>query len=93
MPHHSAFTGTTAKPELDSDEEESESEERPLRRSVTRARSRYAPVKPERDYAAIVYNIVLLTLVMFFTTVVGSGIALKMGWVEDLGPLIEFLKP
>ncbi|KAF9177222.1 EH domain-containing protein 1 [Haplosporangium sp. Z 11] len=93
LPHHSTFTGTTAKPELDSDEEESESEERPLRRSVTKARSRYAPVKPERDYAAIVYNIVLLTLVLFFTTVVGGGIALKMGWVEDLGPLIEFLKP
>ncbi|KAG0018017.1 Dynamin [Entomortierella chlamydospora] len=96
LPHHSSFTGTTARPEVDS-EEDDESEDRPLKhglsRNGTRTRSRYAPVKPERDISAIVYNIVLLTLVMFFATVVGGAIAMKMGWVDGLGPLIEFLRP
>ncbi|KAF9112384.1 hypothetical protein BGX27_003460 [Mortierella sp. AM989] len=96
LPHHSSFTGTTVRPEVDS-EEEDEAEDRPLKRSLsrsgTRTRSRYAPVKPERDVSAIVYNIVLLTLVLFFTTVVGGAIAMKMGWVDGMGPLIEFLRP
>lgn len=67
----------------------------PLTRNLTRSgtRSRYAPVKPERDMSAIIYNIVLFTLVLFFTTIVGGGIAMKMGWVDGMGPLIEFLKP
>ncbi|KAF9149505.1 hypothetical protein BG015_008711 [Linnemannia schmuckeri] len=97
LPHHSSFTGTTARPELDSDDEDLENDDpkQPLKRNLTRTgtRSRYAPVKPERDMSAIIYNIVLFTLVLFFTTVVGGGIAMKMGWVDGMGPLIEFLKP
>ncbi|KAF9566658.1 hypothetical protein EC968_003606 [Mortierella alpina] len=95
LPHHSSFTGTTAKPQMDSDDDEDNSEERPLKRGLSRAgtRSRYAPAKPERDVSAIVYNIVLFTLILFFTTVVGGGIAMKMGWIDGMGPLIEFLKP
>ncbi|KAF9909997.1 3-hydroxyisobutyryl-CoA hydrolase [Linnemannia zychae] len=99
LPHHSSFTGTTARPELDSEDEDfedSKDPKSPLKRSLSRAGtrpSRYAPVKAERDVAAIVYNIVLFTLVLFFATVVGGGIAMKMGWVDGMGPLIEFLKP
>lgn len=96
LPHHSSFTGTTARPELDSeDEDENDDPKQPLKRNLTRTgtRSRYAPAKPERDMSAIIYNIVLFTLVLFFTTVVGGGIAMKMGWVDGLGPLIELLKP
>ncbi|KAF9427083.1 hypothetical protein BGZ94_005494 [Podila epigama] len=94
LPHHSTFTGTTAKPEVDS-EDESLHQDGPQGRGLARqgTRSRYAPAKPERDMAAIVYSIVLFTLVMFFATVVGGGVALKMGWVDGLGPLVEFLRP
>jgi hypothetical protein len=72
------FTGTTAKPELDSEDEDDE----PRQRGLARTRSRYAPAKPERDVSAIVYSIVLFTLVLFFTTVVGGTVAIKMGWVD-----------
>ncbi|KAG0243473.1 hypothetical protein BGX31_010666 [Mortierella sp. GBA43] len=76
LPHHSSFTGTTARPEA-----VSEDEDEPLEPALskTRRRSRYAPVKPEHDIAAIVYSIVLFTLAMFFATVVGGAIAIRMG--------------
>lgn len=94
LPHHSTFTGTTAKPEIDSEDEILE-EDGNQKRGLTRqgTRSRYAPVKAERDVAAIVYNIVLFTLILFFATVVGGGVAVKMGWVDGLGPLVELLRP
>ena len=65
-----------------------------MKRNLTRAgtRSRYAPVKAERDPSVIIYSIILF-LMFFFATVVGGGIAMKMGWIDGLGPLIELLKP
>ncbi|KAF8963978.1 EH domain-containing protein 1 [Entomortierella lignicola] len=96
LPHHSSFTGTMARPEVDSDEDDDD-EERPLKsglsRNGTRTRSRYAPVKTERDIHSIMFNIVLFTLVMFFAAVVGSVIAMKMGLMDIRGPLNEFLRP
>ncbi|KAG0329827.1 EH domain-containing protein 1 [Dissophora globulifera] len=95
LPHHSSFTGTTARPEIET-ESEDESESRPLRRggaSKTGTRSRYAPAKAERDMSAIVLNIVMLTLVMFFAVVVGGAVGTKMGWIDGMGPLIELLRP
>jgi len=93
LPHHSSFHGTTARPEIDSEDEDKDSEDRPLRKGLSRTatRSRYAPAKQERDMAAIMYSIIVFTLVLFFTTVVGGGVAMKMGY--DMGPLLDLLKP
>ncbi|KAG0248442.1 EH domain-containing protein 1 [Actinomortierella ambigua] len=102
LPHHAAFHGTTARPELNSEDEDEDEDEdasgRPLNRSLsrvgTRTKSRYAPIKPDRNWAAIVYNIIVFSLVIFFTTVVGLAVAIKMEWVDRqlvLGPILNLL--
>ncbi|KAG0224021.1 EH domain-containing protein 1 [Actinomortierella wolfii] len=104
LPHHASFHGTTARPELNSEDEEDDDDAtdangRPLKRTLsrvgTRTKSRYAPIKPERDWAAIVFNIIVFTLVLFFTTIVGLAVAIKMNWVDRqliLDPILNQLK-
>ncbi|KAF9969275.1 EH domain-containing protein 1 [Actinomortierella ambigua] len=100
LPHHAAFHGTTARPELNSEDEDEDEDGdgsgAPLNRSLsrTRTKSRYAPVKPERNWGAIVFNIIVVSLMIFFTTIVGLAVAIKMEWVDReliVGPILAML--